>query len=226
MVFVGTGEMLSNADLASTQVESMYGLYDAMPNASVIGQSSLVQQVFTGTTVTTVPPSDTTVNAYTVSANLVALPTQMGWYVNFSLNSGERVVTNPILDAGALIMTTNQPAVSNCVTTTNSWLYLLNYMDGGRFPGPMFDANESSSISSSTPNVAGVALGNVFSSGARVAFGTLGGGTANMDIIINQGGKCSTAGCYTTCTAGSVDCTNTGTASSSQQGRKAWWEIR
>jgi len=234
-VFVGTGQLLSTSDLSSTQTESLYGLYDAMPNASVITKASLVQQTLTATTVTTV--NSTTVNAIQVTNNLVTLPSQMGWYVNFSLNSGERVITDPVLYSGALVITTNQPTASNCVATTDSWFYEFNYLDGGRFPGPTFDVTESGSISNSEPSVAGVSLGNVYSSGARITSGSLGNGTAGLDILINESGDSTVAGAYSSygqnqqpvCVGGPQVCGNPITpilGKGGGQSRTAWWEIR
>jgi type IV pilus assembly protein PilY1 len=235
MVFVGTGQLLATTDLTTTQTESLYGLYDAMPNASVITKASLVQQTLSTASVTTV--SGSTVDAVAVSSNLVSLPTQMGWYLNFSLNAGERVITDPVLYSGALIITTNQPTTSDCETTTNSWFYEFNYMDGGRFPGPMFDVTESGGVSSSEPNVAGVFLGNVYSSGARITSGSLGNGTAGMDILINESGNSTVAGSYSSfgqnqlpaCNGGPSVCGDPITGilgKGGGQSRTAWWEIR
>ncbi|EQD28752.1 type IV fimbrial biogenesis PilY1-related protein, partial [mine drainage metagenome] len=121
-------------DLDSTQIQSLYGLYDAMPNGSVITRSQLVQQTITATTITTV--SGNTVNARSVTSNQLDLPTKMGWYIDFSLSPGEAVVTEPALVDGALFVTTDQPSGISCEGGFNSWLYAFNYRDGGLFPYP------------------------------------------------------------------------------------------
>ena len=236
MVFVGTGELLSTNDLSTTNTQSMYGLYDAMPNANPITRANLVQQTLTGTTVTTV--NNTTVNAVIASSNLVTLPSQMGWYIDFSLNPGERVITNPALVSSELIVTTDQPSVVSCQTDYNSWYYEFNYADGGRFPQPMFDVTESGSVSNSEPNVSGMFLGNVYASGPRVVSGVLGGGTENLDILINESAVATAAGSYSSygqnqlgqqCVVGTAGCNppvqNAGTRGGNQS-RTAWWEIR
>ncbi|HUN73190.1 MAG TPA: PilC/PilY family type IV pilus protein [Steroidobacteraceae bacterium] len=242
MVFVGTGELLSNTDLSSTQVESMYGLYDAMPNGSTTTETNLVEQSLTAESVTTASGSQ--VDAFTITSNPLTLPSKMGWYVNFSLHPGERIVTDPALYGGMVLITTNQPSVSNCVTSTDSWFYVLNYLDGGSFPGPVFDVTESGSVTSSEPNVAGAFLGNVYSSAVRVISGNLGGGTASEDILINQSGQSTVSGAYTgsgtgstgggvtpppLCAGGAATCGDpilNALLRGGGQSRTAWWEIR
>ena len=230
MVYVGTGELLSTSDLSSTQVQSMYGLYDAMPNGSVITRPQLVQQTLSATTVTTT--SGSTVNARTVTSNQVALPTQMGWYVDFSLSPGEAVVTEPALVDGALIVTTNQPSGIACQGGFYSWLYAFNFRNGGLFPTAILDQTESGSISASQTAVAGLYLGNVYASSARVTTGSLGGGSANLDILVNESGQPTSPGAYT-----SYGQNNNGSNTSGDpilnvlgkgggQSRTAWWEIR
>lgn len=236
MVFVGTGQLLSTSDLTTTQTQSLYGLYDAMPNGSAITRSNLVQQTLTAGSVLTV--NLTTVNTVVASSNLVTLPSQMGWYIDFSLNPGERVITDPALVASELIVTTDQPSVADCQTNFDSWYYEFNYADGGRFPQPMFDVTESGSVSNSEPNVSGMFLGNVYSSGPRVVSGVLGGGTENLDILINESAVATAAGAYSSygqnqlgqpCVVGSAGCNppveNAGTRAGNQS-RTAWWEIR
>lgn len=234
MVFVGTGRLLSASDLTPTQVQSMYGLYDALPNGSVITRQNLVQQTITATTVTTV--NGTTVNARTVTSNKVDLPTQMGWYVDFSLSPGEAVLSQPSLVYGALIFTTDQPSGIACQGGFNSWLYALNYSNGSLFPTAILDQTESGTVSSSQAPVAGVYLGNVYSSGARVTTGSLGQG-ANLDILVNQSGTPTASGAYSSygqnqqnpCTGGATVCGDPITnmlGAAGGQARTAWWEIR
>ncbi len=228
MVFVGTGQLLTTSDLASTQVQSLYGLYDAMPNGSVITRSQLVQQTITATTVTTV--NGTTVDARTVTSNQVDLPSKMGWYIDFSLSPGEAVVTEPALIDGALFVTTDQPSGISCEGGFNSWLYAFDYRDGGLFPVPILDATDSGTVSSTEPNVSGVSLGNVYASGPRTASGSF--GAANQAIFVNESGRPTSAGADTGYVTGSGtgvsnnDPILTKLARIGGMGRTAWWEIR
>ncbi len=233
MVFVGTGQLLSANDLNSTQIQSIYGLYDAMPNGSPITRSQLVQQTITNTTVTAVNGS--TVNARTVSNNPVSLPSNMGWYIDLSLSPGEAVVTEPALVGGALVVTTDQPSGIACEGGFNSWLYTLNYLDGSVFPTPLIDVTESGTVSSTQPQVAGVYLGNVFSSGPRVSSGSF-SGSANVDLFVNESGVSTAPGSYTSygqtqaaaCSGGATTCGDpilNILAHVGGQGRTAWSEI-
>ena len=235
MVYVGTGQLLSASDLTSTQVQSIYGLYDAMPNAAPITRSQLVQQTITATTVTTL--SGSTVDARTVTSNPVDLPTQMGWYIDLNVAPGEEVVTQPALVAGALIVTTNQPSGLVCQGGFNSWLYALNFRNGSLFPTPLIDTTESGSISTTQPQVAGLYLGDIYASAARVTSGSLGGGSANLDIFVNESNAPNTSGAYTSfgqnqqplCSGGASVCGDpilNVLGKGGGQSRTAWWEIR
>lgn len=112
MVYVGTGQLLSAQDLTSTQIQTMYGVYDSDSNTSTLNRNSLVSQAL----------SAETVGAQTlrfVSGQQVALPTQQGWYVDLDVVSGgvqsdpgERIVTDPRLLGGALSVVTLQPNAS------------------------------------------------------------------------------------------------------------------
>ncbi len=234
MVYVGTGELLSTNDLTSSQVQSIYGLYDAMPNTAVITRSQLVQQTISATTVTTV--NGTTVNARSVTSNQVDLPKNMGWYIDLSVSPGEAVVTEPTLIEGALFVTTNEP-LGGCTGGFNSWFYDLNFRNGGLFPTPLIDVTESGSISSTQPSVAAVSLGDVYASAPRVASGSLGTGSANLDIFVNESGNANVPGAYTSygqnqqpvCSGTAATCGDpilNVLGKGGGQSRTAWWEIR
>lgn len=235
MVFVGTGQMMTASDLNSTQVQSIYGLYDGMPNASAITRSELVQQTLTAATIQAANGS--TINVRSISSNKVAYPTQMGWYIDFSLTPGERVVTQPVLIDGALLFTTNQPSGIACQGGFNSWLYAVNYMNGGLFPAPILDETESGSVSTSQTPVAALSLGNVYASAPRVTTGSLGHGSANLDILINESGNPTSSGAYqsygstqgTPCNGPAAVCGDSLVnllGAGGGHSRTAWWEIR
>jgi type IV pilus assembly protein PilY1 len=234
MVYVGTGELLSTNDLSSTRVQSMYGLYDAMPNGSAITRSQLVQQTLSSTTVTTV--NGNTVDARSVTSNKVPIPTQMGWYIDFSLSPGEAIVTEPVLVEGALVFTTNQPSGISCQGGFDSWLYAVDFRNGGLFPTPILDETESGTISTSQKPVAGLFLGNVYSSSPVVTTGSLGNGSANLDILVNESGSPTSGGAYASYGQNGNNGNGNGANTNDPilnvlgrgggQSRTAWWEIR
>ena len=74
--------------------------------------------------------------------NPVTIPTNRGWYVDFGLAAGERLITNPQIEAGGgVVVTSYQPNVSSCTGGGNSWLTVLNFATGGSFPLPELDIN-------------------------------------------------------------------------------------
>ncbi len=129
MVYVGTGEYLGNSDIPgsgqnshATQTQSIYGLEDnlsATPLITGLRTGSLVQQTFS-----------TSGGTRTSSANPVDLTVKQGWYADFP-DTGERLVSDPVLASGALIFTTIEPSDTNpCQPGGSSWLYVLDYGTG------------------------------------------------------------------------------------------------
>jgi type IV pilus assembly protein PilY1 len=159
MVYVGTGQMLTIADLSTTGLRSIYGIYDNNSTAGLpIPRDSLVQQTLSNTTVTLTAGG--TVPGRTVTSNAVSLTAKRGWDVDLSLVSGERDVTEPQVDSGALIVTTNQPTGNVCTGGMNAWLNLFNFSTGGGFPTPP--------LSNTTQLIEGLSLGQVFAAAPRV----------------------------------------------------------
>lgn len=229
LVFVGTGQLLGNPDLSTTQVQSVYGIYDPQNGSttplthgnpvasSYISTTGMVNQTFS------IPASDG--NVVVSTGNPVNYPTNTGWFVNLSQETGQRVVTNPTLESGgALVFTTYQPNFNPvlCTETGSSYLYVLNAGTGGEFGTPQFDINGDGVINSSdtvaipNPNgngqifvpPVGLYLGNVYaaaptirtdnqSTGAAVKFVTK--SNDQIQTVVEKGNPLS---------------------------RKAWWEMR
>ncbi len=102
MVYVGTGQLLGTPDLTSTQVQTMYGVYDSGSNPTPLTRANLVQQTMTASVV-----GGQTLRF--VNGTQIALPGQNGWFVDFTLLSGERIITNPSLVDGALTVISTEP---------------------------------------------------------------------------------------------------------------------
>ena len=143
-VYVGTGEYLGGSDIASTQVQTMYGLIDDLSATPLISplRGSLVQQTI----------SAVNANQRQLSTNAIDYGTQRGWYVDLTLSAGERINTDPQLASGALLFTTNIPSSDLCVPGGSSWFYAIDYETGGI-------------VSNTTqPNFSAVFLGNALAS--------------------------------------------------------------
>jgi len=198
MVYIGTGQMLGIPDLSSTQTQTMYGIYDSGTNPSPLTRANLLAQ----------PLSALSGTLRIVSGGPIALPTQSGWYVDLSLLSGERIVTDPRLDSGAVIVTTVQPSSNTCAGGDAAWLMEFNYA-GGTFVAPQFDTNGDGVINASDQVANGLSLGNVY---------------AAAPVVVKTA-------CTTACKRVTLITRSDGTIQSviqkgAQQQRSAWWEIR
>jgi type IV pilus assembly protein PilY1 len=216
MVYVGTGQFLGVADLSTTGVQSMYGIFDP-PTGSALAfpgiptRSNLVQQflcndvtannvavrVITGMAGNCSPPT---------APNQVLLPptagAMRGWFVDLNLVSGERIISDPAIEAGGgVVFTTYQPNTSECVGGGSAWLMVLNYATGAAFPLPELDTNadgklDSSDVGSTGKNPVGMSLGPVYASSVTfLPSGGAGGGTMkltavsskNVDTVLDRG---------------------------------------
>lgn len=128
MVFVGTGQYLGDADVTTTQTQSMYGLIDsyapATPNvpATITSLRSQLNQL----QLITVSSTSRSI----AMKNTVANP--KGWYVDLTLTSKERVVTNPVIGIASLTFTSNIPSSADpCNPGGSSWIYSLDFATGG-----------------------------------------------------------------------------------------------
>ena len=223
MVYFVTGQLLGTPDLATTQVQTIYGIFD--PAA---GYSTPLLR--TNAALENEPLSYAASNsaAYIVTGNALTIPTQEGWFIDLNLpacggcvpaqpaHTRERGVTDPRIESGgALVLTTYQPNSNVCTAGGNSFLYVLNYA-GGSFTSPQFDINNSGTITSAdtatnssgaTVFPVGMGLGAVFAAAPTIR-------TANM----------TTAGAVKLITR-SDGTIQTVVEKGNSKSRTAWWEV-
>ncbi|MDP9064996.1 MAG: PilC/PilY family type IV pilus protein, partial [Pseudomonadota bacterium] len=221
MVYVGTGQLLGVPDISSTQVQTIYGVYD--PNTAYttpLGRASLVQQTLSAATIGSTAVA-------TVTSNSVSLPSTKGWYIDLTLHSGERVVNNPLLRSGVLIVTATQPSTSLCVAGGNSFSYYINFANGSSFPSPQFDANNDGVV-----NIGGDTVTNADGTRSVPVGIQLGTGFYANATIQNS---CSGTGCALPSPSGFLiyNCPASGSAACTPRYMKgavnhrvSWWEIR
>lgn len=119
IVQVGTGQYLGNSDVATSQTQTMYGLWDQLAALAPL-RGNLQQQTYT-----------TVAGRRTSSDVNVDYTTKKGWYTDFP-DTGERANTQPATDdLGNLLFTTNIPNATPCVPGGSSWFYALNSKTGG-----------------------------------------------------------------------------------------------
>jgi type IV pilus assembly protein PilY1 len=237
MVFVGTGQLLGIPDLTDQKVQTVYGIYDP-PNsfATPVLRSQLVQQSL----------ADATLDGQTVrmvTGNAVSIPTSEGWFIDLDAvtgatvtanggvaqitggtvtDQGERIVTDPRLESGGvLVFTTYQPTANVCAAGGSSFLMMINYATGGSFTSPQFaltgttiNSTDSLTASNSTGsgttllNPVGESLGNVFAAGPTIENANF--ATASKIKLITE-------------SSGAIQSV---TEKGSSKNRTAWWEIR
>ncbi len=134
MVLFGTGSLFRDGDAASTEVQSLYGIWDK--NVKV-DRSKLQEQVLSD--------SKTPAGYYTVSSNLLDWTTQYGWFIDMKLATakGERLVLDPQVVFEQIVFTTTQPGTNTdpCATDGQSSIFQLDALTGRMLKYPVFDTN-------------------------------------------------------------------------------------
>ena len=201
MVYVGTGQLLAVPDLGTTQVQTMYGIYDpptgatppvgfaGIPHRTNLQQQVLANESVSGIIVRTIPNPSTVVLPPTAGA-------VRGWYVDLTLDPGERIVADPEIEAGGgVVFTTYQPNVNTCIGGGNAWLMVLNFATGAAFPLPELDVNGDGKLDQgdlpASGNVpVGISLGSVYASTPTLlpGGGAL-GGTNKLTSVSSVGVK-------------------------------------
>lgn len=177
LVLFGTGQYLATADKSSTTIQSFYGVWDKGTRELTVDRSNaaasnLTAQTFlggfaTGTRVLSDDPilwDDTDIS--TTADN------KFGWYIDLP-DSGERVVTNPVVRGDIVYFTTLIPSSDPCEYGGSGWLMAVKYENGGRPPAPVVDFNNNGTVSDDVFNQASGFddLTGVASSGKKSAVG-------------------------------------------------------
>jgi type IV pilus assembly protein PilY1 len=224
MVYVATGQLLGIGDLSTTGVQSVYGIFDPPTTASppigfagIPTRSNLVQQQLANDVTSSPPPAPVRDVLHPLPVTLPPHGTDRGWFVDLNLLPGERVVTDPELEAGGgVVLTTYQPNASVCQGGGAAWLMVFNFATGGSFPLPELDTNGDGKLNSQDAgslgsNPVGMSLGPVYASQATL-----------MPIGTSLGGVQGTVK--------QVSVSSTNVRSVFDRGgaktRISWWELR
>ena len=219
MVYVGTGQLLGVPDLSTTQIQTMYGIYDAptgatppigfagIANRTNLQPQMLANESVNGASVRTVP-----------TPSAVPLPPTAGavrgWYMDLSLSAGERVIADPEIESGGgVVFTTYQPNTSTCSGGGNAWLMVLNFATGAAFPLPELDVTGDGKVDQ----------GDLPASGNVPVGMLLGPVYASTPTLLPGGGALGGTHKLTSVSSGTVD-------SVLDRGRGkeriSWWEVR
>jgi len=124
MVLWGTGRLLDIPDTSNTDVQSLYVVKDSGATVNVRG-ALMVKQLLS------LSGTGTNTNTYAITDNAVDLAQRDGWYLDFSLNAGERMNLDPQIVSGVANVVTNMPtSSSSCSVGGSSNLYQLNVCNG------------------------------------------------------------------------------------------------
>src|ERR1022692_2665275 len=119
-VFVGTGKLYDNTDLANTQLETMYALRDGTASAPWPLPVPPVDRTTPGMVV--LPAADPTNNF-----GLATVPDK-GWYDD--LPAGSRIVVAPQAAFGVLAYIATKPQTDPCLTGLPVTIYARDYETG------------------------------------------------------------------------------------------------
>jgi type IV pilus assembly protein PilY1 len=127
VVVYGTGRLLDLADIANTDIQSVYVLKDA---GSAITPTQWRNAVNMSKQKLTKTQSGNGY-IYTMAGPAIDLSTQAGWYFDLDQNTGERVNLDPKVVAGTLNVVSNMPTSStDCSVGGSSNLYQLDVCTG------------------------------------------------------------------------------------------------
>jgi len=139
-IFFGTGSYFRSADPGDAQVNSWYGLIDdnAIINSDkseLVPRSIAEEGVFDGKQVRTFN-----------SASAGDMTGKKGWYMNFTTQSGERIVTASALYKAVksvLVVSSIIPVVDPCVPGGKGYLNAIAPFSGASLDAGFFDINDA-----------------------------------------------------------------------------------
>jgi type IV pilus assembly protein PilY1 len=147
LVLFGTGSYLFSGDDLTTQVQTVYGIWDkldgntvASSNRTNLQQQSVITATVTATSSFSIGDvtSNTTVTYRTLSNNAVDWTTKKGWYFNLP-DTKERVSFNPeVRGSNILRITSTVPSTDICEAGGYSWEYFVDALTGSRLAWSVF----------------------------------------------------------------------------------------
>ena len=153
MVYIGTGQLFSNADGMDKTTQAVYGLWD---DGASVSLASLVQQQLSSQT------HSSGAQVRVITDNRPDWTTNSGWMVPIEIGSaspldkGERVLQDLLLRDGRITFMSVNPTIG----TGDNWLIQLDATTGGAPSKTIFDVNEDNILNVSD-NVDGDGNGTV-----------------------------------------------------------------
>jgi type IV pilus assembly protein PilY1 len=211
IVIFGSGRYFANADKSSTDLQTLYGVWDKQtagnsPSSTpVLNRSNLQAQTITSQA-NNVSFSGASNNIRIVSNNSVDWTAKSGWYLDLTVGGtllGERLVDPLTISGSVLFASTRTPVTDVCSPGVAGWLYGLDPTTGGRTSFTVFNLRRNGTLSSADNYNDTVVSGMSSSAGG-------------FDVSTVNGQK------YATDSGGTVTAVNTGAKFS---GRQTWRTI-
>ncbi len=167
IVIFGTGRYFSDTDKASTEMQTLFGIWDkntkgeATSNTPLLTRSNLQAQTFELQTTASFANGEasTSKTIRVLSHNIVgwdrthvdskASAGKFGWYLDLKVGSllkGERVVDEMAVRGQALLVNTRTPESDPCSAGIEGWTYGINPFTGGRTSFNVFDLNGDNTV--------------------------------------------------------------------------------
>ena len=176
LVSFGTGSYLSRDDLGTTTTQSLYGIRDSGTTVSaneLVGQSVLGTQTggdgrtYRFSTYAVGRPS-TLFNGDNQLTEAAFRTGKKGWRLDLPA-SGERIVTEVLIRAGKVIVSTLIPSSDPCAYGGDGWVMELDAITGNRADSPALDTNGDNrvdaadrlTLSGQLAHVSGVRVGGI-----------------------------------------------------------------
>jgi type IV pilus assembly protein PilY1 len=185
MVYVGTGRLLGISDLADNNMQSIYGIKDALGTAGYGNprdDTAFIHQTIAGAACPTGSSGTVCASGQLVrtGTNLpVDLGTDKGWFIDLP-DTGERANVDPALGLGTLAFNTNIPTSNACTAGGYSYTYFFNYLTGAP-------------VTAASNGVVGVKLGNGLTSRPVLVESTT-GKVVSINQVDGAGGVTSANG--------------------------------
>lgn len=163
MILFGTGKIFETEDSLNTDVQTLYGVWD-QTGASGVSSPGVITGSQSALQRHTISWSGST--AYSVSNDAINWSNKRGWFIDLNLSTGERVTIDPQVFFDEIVFTTIIPAsaVDTCSSDGKSTTFILNAMNGGVFPYPIFDTNGDKKVDAADSIIAGNQGGLTFGS--------------------------------------------------------------
>ena len=188
-VFFGTGRFLNEDDVVNVQVQSLYGVKDSA--TTITGRGALQRRVISSV--------DATTGARAFEASSALTAGRQGWYIDLvdppyppGTARGERVVSDPQVVAGILIVSSVIPSQDPCLPGGSGYLNALDAFTGTSLSTSLFDldgdgefTDELITSGGTTLPVGSVSLGGMGTQGAIFTGGGSGGGGGGGQICVN-----------------------------------------